>query len=66
MSPAGPDQPAERRRLADDLRVVVGVGGRGCDRGQLVDPELAADVLELAALVELVSEGDRVDGSPFA
>ena len=26
---AGPDQPAECRRLADDLRVVVGVRGRG-------------------------------------
>src|SRR6185312_5554348 len=31
---AGPDQPAERRGLADDLRVVVGVRGRGCERGQ--------------------------------
>jgi hypothetical protein len=57
---AGPDQPAERRGLADDLRVVVGVRGRGCERGQLVDPELAADVLELAALVELVGQGCRI------
>ncbi len=27
-----------------------------------MDPELAADVLELASLVELVGERDRVDG----
>src|SRR5262245_46826206 len=59
---AGPNEPTERRRLADDLRVMVGVCGRGSERGQLVDAEFPADVLELAPLVELVRERDCVDG----
>ena len=59
--PAGPDEPAQGRRLADDLRVVAGVCARGDERCELVDPRLAADVLELASLVELVDECDRVD-----
>ena len=38
-----------------------GVRGRRDERGELVDPLAAADVLELAALLELVDERDRVD-----
>ena len=56
------DEPAERCSLLDDLRVVARVGARRHERGQLVDPHLAADVLELPALVQLVDERDRVDG----
>ena len=59
---AGPDEPAQGRRLADDLCVVARVRGRRDERRELVDAHLAADVLELAALVELVGERDRVDG----
>ena len=57
---AGADQAAQRGHLADDAGVVRGV--RGCrDEGrELVDADLAADVLELAALVELVDERDCV------
>ena len=58
---AGPDEPAERGRLADDLRVVAGVRARRDESRQLVDARFAADVLELAPLVELVDERDRVD-----
>ena len=58
---AGPDQPAKRGRLPDDARVVGGVGGRRHERRELVNAGAAADVLELAALLELVDEGDRVD-----
>src|SRR5204863_7009020 len=32
------------------------------ERGQLMDPDAASGVLELAALLELVDERDRVDG----
>ena len=52
---------AQRRHLAHDLRVVAGVRGRRHERRELVDPLLAADLVELAALVELVGDGDRVD-----
>ena len=54
-------EPAQRRHLADDLRVVAGVRRRRDERRDLVDPLLAADLLELAALVELVGDRDRVD-----
>ena len=57
-----PDQAPERRHLADDLRVVRGVRRCRDERGELVDPDPAADSLELTALLELVDEGDRVDG----
>ena len=56
-----PDEPAERRSLLDDLRVVAGVRARRHERRELVDAHLAADVIELAALVQLVDERDRVD-----
>ena len=59
---ARPNQTAERRHLAHDAGVVPGIGARRDERGQLVDADAAARVLELAALFELVDEGDRVDG----
>ena len=55
------DEAAERRRLANDARVVGRVRSRRDERRELVDPRPAADVLELAALLELVDERDRVD-----
>ena len=58
---AGADQPAQRRHLADDARVVGGVRRRRDECRQLVDARPAAGVLELAALLELVDERDRVD-----
>ena len=59
---SGPDQATERRHLAHDARVVGGVRGGGNERRQLVDADLAAGVLDLASLIELVDERDRVDG----
>ena len=53
---AGADEPAQRRHLADDLRVVRRVRRRRHERGDLVDALLAADLLELAVLVELVGD----------
>ena len=58
---AGTDQPAQRRRLAHDPRVVRGVRARGDEGRQLVQAHAAADVLELAPLLEHVGERDRVD-----
>ena len=58
---AGLDEAAQDRHLADDARVVAGVRRRGDERRQLVQADAAADVLELAALLELVDQGDRVD-----
>ena len=58
---AGPDQPAQRGRLADDPGIVAGVRGGRHERCQLMDPRPSADVLELSALLELVDERDRVD-----
>src|SRR5262249_12644344 len=55
---------AQRRHLPDDLRVVADVRGRRDERRDLADPLLATDLLELAVLVELVGEGDRVDRMP--
>ena len=59
---AGPDQAPQRGGLLDDLRVVARVRARRHERRQLVDADLATGVLELAPLVELVDERDRVDG----
>ena len=55
------DEAAQRRRLADDLRVVAGVGGRRHEPRELVETDAPADVVELAALLELVRQRDRVD-----
>ena len=57
----GPDQPAEGRGLLDDARVVLDVRGRRDERRELRDARGTADLLELAALLELVRERDRVD-----
>src|SRR5262249_4206224 len=54
-------QPPQRRHLADDARVVRGVRRRGHERRDLVDPLLAADLVQLATLVEPVGDRDRVD-----
>ena len=61
ISPPDADQAAQGRHLADDLRVVRRVRRRRDERRELVDPLAAAGVLELAALLELVDERDRVD-----
>src|SRR5262249_40386890 len=55
-------QAAERRHFAHDARVVTGVRGRGHEGSELVDALLAADLVELPALVELVRDGDRIHG----
>ena len=44
---AGADQAAQRGHLADDARVVRGVRRRRDECRELVDADLAADVLEL-------------------
>ena len=54
-------EPAKRRHLLDDPCVVLGIRRRRHDGGELRDLGRAADALELAALVELVRERDRVD-----
>ena len=55
------DQPPQGGGLADDPGVMAGIRSRRDERGQLVDAGPSADVLELASLLELVDEGDRVD-----
>ena len=59
---AGADEPAQSRHLLDDARVVLDVGGRRDERGELRDARLAAGGVELGALFELVDESDRIDG----
>ena len=59
------DEPAQRRHLADDARVVPCVGGRRHECRQLVHTNPTADGLELAAFLELVDERDRVDRLAF-
>ena len=56
------DEPAQRRHLLDDARVVLDVRRRGDERRELGHVRLPARGLELAALLELVDERDRVDG----
>ncbi len=59
---AGPDQPAQRRHLADDPRVVGGVRRRRDERGELVDALLPRRCRSSALdPVELVDDRDRVD-----
>ena len=57
----GADQPSKGCRLLDDARVMLDVRGRGDERGELRHARGTADLLELAALLELVRERDRVD-----
>jgi hypothetical protein len=59
---ARPYQPAECRHLPHDPRVVPGVRARGNERRELVDANASTRIVELAAFLELVDEGDRVDG----
>ena len=59
---AGADEPAQSRHLLDDARVVLDVGCRRDERGELRDARLAAGGVELGALLELVDERDRIDG----
>ena len=54
------DEPAERRHLLDDPRVVLDVRRRGDERRELGDARLSPGGLELGALLELVDERDRV------
>ena len=61
ISDAGADEAAQRRHLTHDPRVVGRVRRRRHERRELVDPRAAADLLELAALLERVDERDRVD-----
>ena len=49
-------------RVVEPERVGHGVRGRRDERGELVDPDATARVLELAALLQRVDERDRVDG----
>ena len=58
---AGADQPAQRRHLADDARVVRGVRRGRHERGQLVDALRAADVRERAERSSSSTTRDRVD-----
>ena len=58
---AGADEATEGRHLLDDARVVLHVRGRRDERGELGHLRLAADRLQLSALVELVRERDGVD-----
>src|SRR5665811_641689 len=55
------DESAQDRHLVDDAGVVTGVGARRNQSRQLVDPRAPAYFLQLAELVQLVGEGDRVD-----
>src|SRR5436190_1429803 len=55
-------QPAKSGHVAHDPRVVAGVRCRGHEGRELVDAFLAADLREVTAFVELVGDGDRVDG----
>src|SRR5205823_2735320 len=41
---------------------MAGIRACGHEGGELVDADAAADVVEIAALLELVDERDRVDG----
>ena len=55
------EQPPQHRLLLDELAVVAGVAGRGHGRRQLVHVGLAARLLQLAALLQLGADGERVD-----
>src|SRR5699024_2720837 len=61
---AGLDQAAQGGTLDHDLRVVAGVGGGGDHVDEVGEVGAAAHPLQLAALVELVGDGDQVGGLP--
>src|SRR5204863_5253673 len=54
------DEAAQRRRLPHDPRVVRGVRGRGDECRELVQADATPDALQLAALLQLVGQRDRV------
>ena len=55
------DEPAQRRHLLDDARVVLDVRRGGDERRELGDARLPAGGVELGTLLELVDERDRID-----
>ena len=55
------EQPSQRGLVLDELRVVARVADGRHDRGQLVHVRLAAGPLQLAALLELGADRERVD-----
>ena len=59
---AGANEPSQSGCLLDDAGVVLDVRSGGDQRRELGDAGGAADLLELAPLLELVRERDRVDG----
>ncbi len=54
-------QPAHQRVLLDDRRVVLGAAGSGDLGGEARDHVLAADLLQLAVLGELLGDREDVD-----
>ena len=57
----GAQQAAEHRVVADDAGVLADVADRGDRAGQQVDRRAAADALEVARLLEVLDERQRVD-----
>ena len=55
------DQPAQHRRVLDDLGVVAGARDRRRGVLQLVHRLRAADLVEQTGAAQLVGDGDRVD-----
>ena len=58
---AGAEQPPQQRVLLDDLRVVLGVAGRGHFRGKLGDVVLASRFVDLVALGQRLGDAELVD-----
>ena len=54
------EQPPQHRVLADDPRVLADVADGGDRAGQQVDRRAAADRVELAGLLEVLDERQRV------
>jgi hypothetical protein len=61
----GSDEPAQSGHLADDPGVVAAFRGRRTSAASCVDARSAADLLQLAAPLELVTQRDRVDRFSF-
>ncbi len=55
------DQAAQHRLVADDLGVILDVGGGGHDVDQRGDVLHPACAIEIAAAAQLVAEGDGID-----